>query len=844
MQADIEQPPARLQRQTTSYGAAQREAAKRALESMKPVHSRWLRRGADAEKWTKFIERRRLKLAKVESYSTDVEESKIHFEMRALRTAHDRIALAVASALMVLAIGITLACIAAGMVVGVTQLHKAMRSAAQAAFDAGNVAGAACAYIGLRVACLLLASGLAMWQPSAAGSGLPQVKSNLNGADVPGFLTWRTLVAKTLGITLVVATGFPLGKEGPMVHIGSIVAACISHLEIGPLGDMLELRLPAAQRGWVGMGAVAGIAAAFHAPLGGILYAFEEVCSYWSPKMTWRSFVCAVIVSTTARFLIHHSNHYLHDPSYGFVIGLNAGESVGGSGSLNLWEGATLGCFVLISVLGGAVGALYPAMVFRINTLRQFIGLSPRRWLRLLEVFALSTVCFTVCFTLPFLFECVDCPEGSPCARPDSTPLDAAAAASASGSASASASGSGVSSLGGNAAHIEFHRYDCADPYQHNELASLLHSGAEGLIFHLYARVDAFGASIPVIATALAYYLFFAILVFGVMLPSGNFIPAMVIGALLGRLFGMLMASAGASPPELVGVYAVVGSAAVLGGATRMTLTLTTILVEATQDVALLPPIMLALAISRAVGDALSPSFDDVMMKLLSLPYLEAEPPKMLEVLTAQDVMSSEQLTTLQETCTVGEVLRVLEHTTHNGFPILGQSFETRQFVVGSILRRQLLVLLEEKVWLAQAEGRPLSDAVREAFVASFMTRDVRDLDTLVRDIAEEAATLTYKIDLRPFMDPSPMLVSENMPLTRVYNVFNLIGVRHRARPRRHPLASWRRRPYPFTLETRVLEASSAAAAAAALRFCFPTSPLPFSFSPLNPPLHRPPLPP
>ena len=358
MQADIEQPPARLQRQTTSYGAAQREAAKRALESMKRALAMVAtRRGREVDQ---IHRRRRLKLAKVESYSTDVEESKIHFEMRALRTAHDRIALAVASALMVLAIGITLACIAAGMVVGVTQLHKAMRSAAQAAFDAGNVAGAACAYIGLRVACLLLASGLAMWQPSAAGSGLPQVKSNLNGADVPGFLTWRTLVAKTLGITLVVATGFPLGKEGPMVHIGSIVAACISHLEIGPLGDMLELRLPAAQRGWVGMGAVAGIAAAFHAPLGGILYAVEEVCSYWSPKMTWRSFVCAVIVSTTARFLIHHSNHYLHDPSYGFVIGLNAGESVGGSGSLNLWEGATLGCFVLISVLGGAVGALYP----------------------------------------------------------------------------------------------------------------------------------------------------------------------------------------------------------------------------------------------------------------------------------------------------------------------------------------------------------------------------------------------------------------------------------------------------------------------------------------------------
>ena len=427
---------------------------------------------------------------------------------------------------------------------------------------------------------------------------------------------------------------------------------------------------------------------------------------------------------------------------------------------------------------------------------------------------------------------------------PDSTPLDAAAAASASasGSASASASGSGVSSLGGNAAHIEFHRYDCADPYQHNELASLLHSGAEGLIFHLYARGRLWrlhprhrhrARLLPLLCHPGLWR----------DAPVRQLHPRHGHRRAARPAVWHADGERGRESPELVGVYAVVGSAAVLGGATRMTLTLTTILVEATQDVALLPPIMLALAISRAVGDALSPSFDDVMMKLLSLPYLEAEPPKMLEVLTAQDVMSSEQLTTLQETCTVGEVLRVLEHTTHNGFPILGQSFETRQFVVGSILRRQLLVLLEEKVWLAQAEGRPLSDAVREAFVASFMTRDVRDLDTLVRDIAEEAATLTYKIDLRPFMDPSPMLVSENMPLTRVYNVFNLIGVRHRARPRRHPLASWRRRPYPFTLETRVLEASSAAAAAAALRFCFPTSPLPFSFSPLNPP-PPPPLPP
>ena len=40
-----------------------------------------------------------------------------------------------------------------------------------------------------------------------------------------------------------------------------------------------ELRLPGEQRNWIGMGAAAGVVAAFSAPLGGILYSFEEVRS-------------------------------------------------------------------------------------------------------------------------------------------------------------------------------------------------------------------------------------------------------------------------------------------------------------------------------------------------------------------------------------------------------------------------------------------------------------------------------------------------------------------------------------------------------------------------------------
>ena len=149
--------------------------------------------------------------------------------------------------------------------------------------------------------CLLLTSYSS--QPDAAISGLPKIKSNLNGTKIPGYLSFRVLVAKIVGITLVVGSGLPLGKEGPMVHIGAAVASLLSNVQVGWMRDLFELRLPSSQRGWVGMGAAAGVAAAFNAPLGGILYSFEEVCSHWSASMTWRSFVCAVVVAASSTFL-------------------------------------------------------------------------------------------------------------------------------------------------------------------------------------------------------------------------------------------------------------------------------------------------------------------------------------------------------------------------------------------------------------------------------------------------------------------------------------------------------------------------------------------------------------
>ena len=70
----------------------------------------------------------------------------------------------------------------------------------------------------------LAAALLTLWAPNAAGSGIPLVKAYLNGNNKPGVLYFRTLVAKVLGISLCVAAGLPVGREGPMVHAGAIAA--------------------------------------------------------------------------------------------------------------------------------------------------------------------------------------------------------------------------------------------------------------------------------------------------------------------------------------------------------------------------------------------------------------------------------------------------------------------------------------------------------------------------------------------------------------------------------------------------------------------------------------------
>eukprot|EP00966_Prymnesium_polylepis_P067704 1572951-Prymnesium_polylepis.1 len=91
----------------------------------------------------------------------------------------------------------------------------------------------------------------------------------------------------------------------------------------------------------------------------------------------------------------------------------------------------------------------------------------------------------------------------------------------------------------------------------------------------------------------------------------------MMMGVMGGRLIGEICAHVGDVDPSLPGLLALIGAASVLAGTTRMGLTLTIILVEMTNEVRLVPWVMVALAISQNISNKLCESIDHILMHIL-----------------------------------------------------------------------------------------------------------------------------------------------------------------------------------------------------------------------------------
>ena len=119
-----------------------------------------------------------------------------------------------------------------------------------------------------------IVGALVRWEPDTSGSGIPQVDAEVMGAKR---MRWpRVLAAKFAEGVLSALGGLSLGREGPSVQLGGMAGKAVSRALGRERGE---------ERLLVTCGAGAGMAAAFHAPLTGVMFALEEIHKSFSAPL-------------------------------------------------------------------------------------------------------------------------------------------------------------------------------------------------------------------------------------------------------------------------------------------------------------------------------------------------------------------------------------------------------------------------------------------------------------------------------------------------------------------------------------------------------------------------------
>ncbi|KAJ1400414.1 Chloride channel, voltage gated [Sesbania bispinosa] len=597
-------------------------------------------------------------------------------------------------------------------------------------------------YVGCNMVLAIAAAVLCAYiAPAAAGSGIPEVKAYLNGVDAPSILAPSTLFVKIFGSIFGVAAGFVVGKEGPMVHTG----ACIANL-LGQGGSrkygltwkwLRHFKNDRDRRDLITCGAAAGVAGAFRAPVGGVLFALEEAASWWRSALLWRTFFTTAVVAVVLR---------------GFMEFCRAGKCGHfGEGGLIMFDVNSanpaysipdLLVVIFLGVIGGLLGSLYNYLVNKV--LRTYSIINEKGPIfKILLVIIISILTSCCSFGLPWLSKCIPCPPhlGDQCPTVGRS---------------------------GN-----YKNFQCP-PNHYNDLASLFFTTNDDAIRNLFIS----GSDKRFLLSSLLIFFvamyFLGIITYGIAIPSGLFIPAILAGASYGRVAGSLL-----SPFTVldVGLFALLGAASFLGGTMRMTVSLCVILLELTNNLLMLPLVMLVLLISKSVADCFNKGVYDQIMEIKGLPYMEAHAEPYMRQLIASDVVTG-PLFTFSGIEKVGNIVHALKVTRHNGFPVIDEPpFSDAPELCGLVLRSHLLVLLKHRTFTKQ-RGMTGSSIMKKFKAHDFAKpgsgKGIK-LDDL--DISEDE--MEMYVDLHPITNRSPYTVVETMSLAKAAVLFRELGLRH-----------------------------------------------------------------
>ncbi|KAL0129071.1 hypothetical protein PUN28_004037 [Cardiocondyla obscurior] len=531
------------------------------------------------------------------------------------------------------------------------------------------------AWVSMPVCLILFSAGFVhIVAPQSIGSGIPEMKTILRGVALKEYLTFRTLIAKVIGLTATLGSGLPLGKEGPFVHIASIVATLLSKLVTSFQGiyenESRNCEMLAAA-------CAVGVASCFAAPIGGVLFSIEVTTVYFAVRNYWRGFFAAVCGATMFRLL---------------AIWFQREETITAMFATSFtmefpFDPQELLVFALIGVGSGLLGAFYVwlhrqyVIFMRKNkSMNSFLQKN-----RFLYPGIVSLMVSSVSFPL----------------------------------------GLGQFMAGDLNTHDQVFGLFTNFTWTKKNLSV----EEMNIVKHWSTTyTDVFSGLLSFVLVTFI----FSIISSTVPVPSGIFIPVFKIGAALGRAVGEGMALwfpsgvryGGIMTPIIPGGYATVGAAAFSGAVTH-TISVSVIIFEMTGQITHIVPIMIAVLISNAIAALLQPSIYDSIILIKKLPYLPDLLPSSsgmyniyVEDFMVHDVRYIWHGISYQK---LKDILK--ENRKLRGFPLVDNP--DSMILLGSIQRLALIKLIEKHIgrerrlqvaqkWHKEAEERAREEIERQ----------------------------------------------------------------------------------------------------------------------------------
>lgn len=181
--------------------------------------------------------------------------------------------------------------------------------------------------------------------PEAAGSGIPHVKAALAG--VPVRLSWRVALVKLVSSVIALGSGLTVGRQGPTVQIGAALA--------NQLASVIPTS-PNHRRQMIAAGAGAGLAAAFNAPIAGVLFVAEELLHDVSGFTLGTAILASFIGAVVSRLL------------GGGSLDLNTYQSAGPDLSSPMVQVSfsmlEIPCYLILGILAGLLAAAFCQGIF------------------------------------------------------------------------------------------------------------------------------------------------------------------------------------------------------------------------------------------------------------------------------------------------------------------------------------------------------------------------------------------------------------------------------------------------------------------------------------------------